>query len=683
MLSSDEGEFDLFFDSVDHLSSEGSIVGKEELDSVNLEYGIWMNEPLSVKDRRESFLHRMGLAEFGAARICGEENEMNIGGSSEMMGLDRLTGCSGAVSSSSISSTDFAEENLVCCRNERGNEANAMFDVLEGKEEDEQKVVLNGEDTLLSTSARKCVENDTLANVQEYNMLDVGKRKFKSWLKHFVNKRKGRGDTFVTEVSKTNYETPKIKRAKVWQNKKRYMELTALYNGQEICAHKGLIWTMKFSPDGQYLASGGEDGIVRIWRVTSADASYNDLIIEGNSSIKVNGDKFTFGGKKTSHASIVIPDKVFHIEESPLQEFHGHSSDVLDLSWSNSNCLLSSSKDKTVRLWQVGCDECLNVFRHNDYVTCVQFDPVDDNYFISGSIDGKVRIWGVSKKRVVDWDDVRDVITAICYQPDGKGIIVGSITGTCRFYNASGKHLELDAKIHIQGRRKSSANKITGIQFSQEISQRVMVTSEDSKIRIFDGIDIIHKYRGLPKSGSQMSASVASSGKHIISIGEDSRVYVWNHNGLCIPLEKETKSVRSCEHFISEGVSVAVPWLGLGMEPRSSGSGSPKYCSQTLDHIEAASRVRDSERFSLGNWFSMDGPCRGSATWPEEKLPLWDVLGSEDESHHQHHLGHELQHNNNAHKHMAVSDTWGLVIVTAGWDGTIRTFYNYGLPIRL
>lgn len=53
-------------------------------------------------------------------------------------------------------------------------------------------------------------------------------------------------------------------------------------------------------------------------------------------------------------------------------------------------------------------------------VTCIQFNPVDENYFISGSIDGKVRIWGVSEKRVVDWADVRDVITAICYQPDGN-----------------------------------------------------------------------------------------------------------------------------------------------------------------------------------------------------------------------------------------------------------------------
>ena len=118
------------------------------------------------------------------------------------------------------------------------------------------------------------------------------------------------------------------------------MELTAIYIEQEIRAHEGLIWTMKFSPDGQYLASASEDGVVCIWRVTSADASYKDLMVEGNSGIKVKEGKSAFGGKKTSHASILIPDKIFHIEELPLQEFYGHSSDVLDLSWSNSNVSL-------------------------------------------------------------------------------------------------------------------------------------------------------------------------------------------------------------------------------------------------------------------------------------------------------------------------------------------------------
>lgn len=114
--------------------------------------------------------------------------------------------------------------------------------------------------------------------------------------------------------------------------------------------------------------------------------------------------------------------------------------------------ILSSSKDKTVRLWHVGSNNCLKVFCHINYgiyifflflqysvlflnsllssqsdkflhkytVTCVQFDPLDENHFISGSIDGKVRIWEISGCQVVDWVDARDIVTAICYRPNGK-----------------------------------------------------------------------------------------------------------------------------------------------------------------------------------------------------------------------------------------------------------------------
>lgn len=55
-----------------------------------------------------------------------------------------------------------------------------------------------------------------------------------------------------------------------------------------------------------------------------------------------------------------------------------------------------------------------------DAVTCVQFNPVDDNHFISGSIDGKLRIWEVQGGRVIDWTDTKEIVTAVCYSPDGK-----------------------------------------------------------------------------------------------------------------------------------------------------------------------------------------------------------------------------------------------------------------------
>lgn len=58
-------------------------------------------------------------------------------------------------------------------------------------------------------------------------------------------------------------------------------------------------------------------------------------------------------------------------------------------------------------------------------MTCVDFNPADDNYFISGSIDGKVRIWEVLSCQVVDYTVIREIVTAVSYRPDGKvGILI-------------------------------------------------------------------------------------------------------------------------------------------------------------------------------------------------------------------------------------------------------------------
>lgn len=172
-----------------------------------------------------------------------------------------------------------------------------------------------------------------------------------------------------------------------------------------------------------------------------------------------------------------------------------------------------------------------------------------------------------------------------------------------------------------------------------------------------------------------MSASFTSTGRHIISVGEDSHIYVWNYNDLCVP-SKHKKSVRSCEHFFYEGVSVAIPWSGRATTDTNSSLScctSPRRSSFRNEHQDSfSSQSGDSERFSLANWFFMDGSFRSNATWPEEKLPLWDESFDEQD-----HL-----HCDNLVDPVNLSPTWGLVIVTAGLDGMIRTFHNYGLPIR-
>jgi len=173
-------------------------------------------------------------------------------------------------------------------------------------------------------------------------------------------------------------------------------------------------------------------------------------------------------------------------------------------------------------------------------------------------------------------------------------------------------------------------------------------------------------------SGSQMSGSFTSSGKHIISVGEDARVYIWNFNDSEGYFSKQRKTESSCEYFRSKGVTVAIPWSGMTAERSCSLSDFANYSSETQRQC-----VRESERFSFGSWFSIDGSCRGSMTWPEEKLPSWDSPLSEVESDDEELCLKNLCHDN------CVPETWGLSFVAAGLDGTIKTFHNFGFPARL
>lgn len=40
-----------------------------------------------------------------------------------------------------------------------------------------------------------------------------------------------------------------------------------LYAVQEIAAHSDSIWVAKFSPCGNYLATGGKDAVLKVWKV--------------------------------------------------------------------------------------------------------------------------------------------------------------------------------------------------------------------------------------------------------------------------------------------------------------------------------------------------------------------------------------------------------------------------------
>ena len=98
------------------------------------------------------------------------------------------------------------------------------------------------------------------------------------------------------------------------------------------------------------------------------------------------------------------------------------------------NFLLSSSTDKTVRLWHIERKECLCAFQHQDFVTSVAFHPKDDRYFLSGSLDAKLRLWSIPDKKVHCWTQLPELITCVTFTSEGQVAIAGTFVGVCVSY---------------------------------------------------------------------------------------------------------------------------------------------------------------------------------------------------------------------------------------------------------
>ncbi|KZV44902.1 hypothetical protein F511_17881 [Dorcoceras hygrometricum] len=676
----DDTEESRFFDAVEHITSEPDFVS----DINNWEYDVWINTPQSVRDRRMKFIRWMGLYSIDV----GEENFVaeydSPKGGAFKGDMDRILGNSGAVLRTSVMMDELSSsQSSISSWNIDDLELSQGAHLGEFRSAEVEKV------SQLSPPVHQLVQRDTEGHGNTPRMMN----NLRNW---WLCKFRSINCLMNANMKEDNVESnsfcqgqgSRFQRVKVRHCRRRLKELSALFMRQDIPAHEGSILTMKFSRDGQYLASAGKDKLVKVWRVVEEERfdtrdmpdvdpscvcfSVNDLSELRPLMLEKDKISKTKTQRTPDLACIVFPPKIFRLQEAPLHVFQGHSGEILDLSWSKNNLLLSSSVDKTVRLWQLGVDNCLKVFLHSNYVTCIQFNPVSDDYFISGSIDGKVRIWAIDGCQVVGWTEAKDIITAVSHRPDGQGGVFGSITGTCQFFEISDNQLQLEAQICLTNKKSSPCKRITGFQFLPNDPSKLLVTCADSQVRIIDGMNVIAKYKGPRNCGNHLSASFTSDGKHIISASEDSSVHLWNYMGQEESSFLHPKAIRSFECF-SADASVALPWPGLQTRNPMDRLQSRKLPGSSITYLPFST----STRFLLSQEFFVDSSSKGSATWPEEKLPASNYEAESSMSKSQYKLF------KNSCQNLSSSHAYGLVIVTAGWDGRIRSFHNYGLPATL
>lgn len=371
---------------------------------------------------------------------------------------------------------------------------------------------------------------------------------------------------------------------------------------QEINDCKGAIWCMKYSNCSQLLAAAGQDHMLRVYCAQKSWKYFTQLRnkasgqhISPNSTKErnsANGDSFgriqrssfsrsgslnandSHNNSSSSSSSSAFAKEMYKDEDNTLSEegplllftiYRGHTADVLDLAWSKNHFLLSASMDKTVRLWHITRIECLCTFRHIDFVTTIQFHPRDDRYFISGSLDGKLRLWNIPDKRVTLWNEVNampvqrggggnganatdgdhcpthGLITASSFVQNGKFAVIGTYDGRIIFYTTD--QLKYFTQIHVSAkstltngnpqnggasRRKVRINKVTGIE-SIDDNNKILVTTNDSRLRLYDlrDLSLTCKYKGCINQSSQIKAAVSNDHKFIICGSENNSFYIW------------------------------------------------------------------------------------------------------------------------------------------------------------
>ena len=193
-----------------------------------------------------------------------------------------------------------------------------------------------------------------------------------------------------------------------------------------------------FSPDGQWLVSGGGDDIIRFWNTTSGENQYSltshessvtSVAFSPNNRWLASGDGQ--GGIKlwniTNKASMQL-----------YRNFSGHLSVVTTLSFSPDSQILASSEYliPNVLLWNIPTGTVNSSFLgHTDRITSLDFSPNGD-WLVSGSLDETCRLLNLHQEKC---QEVRTSgkINTLLFSPDGIYFVTGSLDGIIQFWNVS------------------------------------------------------------------------------------------------------------------------------------------------------------------------------------------------------------------------------------------------------
>ncbi|CAL1269936.1 unnamed protein product [Larinioides sclopetarius] len=142
----------------------------------------------------------------------------------------------------------------------------------------------------------------------------------------------------------------------------------------DLYRHNKPVNVVRWSPDGEFLVSGDDEGAMFVWQLKERDVQ---------------------DGPKDE-------ENINQEDWYPLKLLRGHLEDIYDVSWSaDGNFLVSASMDNTSIIWDMQKFQKVHILSDSKgYVQGVSWDPLN-SYIASLSSDRALRIYNINTKKTM------------------------------------------------------------------------------------------------------------------------------------------------------------------------------------------------------------------------------------------------------------------------------------------
>jgi RNA polymerase sigma factor (sigma-70 family) len=192
--------------------------------------------------------------------------------------------------------------------------------------------------------------------------------------------------------------------------------------------HRSLLQAVAFSPDGQRLASGGDDDRVLLW----ATATGKQTRCLGGHRGRVGALAFSPDGRVLAAATNGTVEHCLRLWDTGtgalLRRIERGYCDTSSVAFSpDGRTVTAAGGEQPVRLWEVATGQQRFTFakQRGWWVRCVAFSP--DGRYLAAGVDRDACLWDLlTGKEVRRFTGHRGAVTSLVFGRDGKTLISGS-----------------------------------------------------------------------------------------------------------------------------------------------------------------------------------------------------------------------------------------------------------------